>query len=97
MPTYQKPAHTRLGQRLRELRGRISLYEIEKCTGIARTLLSRYEQGKHIPTKPGLERLAKLYEVPYAELRLLQFEDQYTGTEDEPILLAWAKTHLKQA
>lgn len=91
------PATSRLGQRLRELRGFTSLYDIERTAQITRTLLSRYERGKHIPSPNALRKLAKVYGVTYEELRILELEDLYVGTEDEPILLAWAQRQLKGA
>ncbi len=85
-----------LGDKLKALRGTLSLYEVERQTGIQRTVLNNYERGKHFPTPKSLEKLAAFYKIPYKELRLLYYHDYYADhpTEAE-ITLEWAKQILE--
>jgi transcriptional regulator with XRE-family HTH domain len=67
---------------------------MEKTIGIARTLLSRYERGKHVPSPTALQRLAAFYQVPYDELRILHFEDAFSDTTERDIVMKWACQEL---
>ena len=52
-----------LGQRLRELRGVMSLREVHRLTGISDPYLSQIEKGQRRPGPRILKRLAALYAV----------------------------------
>jgi transcriptional regulator with XRE-family HTH domain len=82
---------SRLGEYLKELRGDLSLYEVQKGTGLSRNLISLYESAKQVPTIPTLKKLSEFYEVPYRHLRKLSFEDLYSDPEDRSIILEWAE------
>lgn len=78
-----------LGTRLRELRGDRTVYQIYKASGIDRTQLARYEDGR-LPEPRVLKQLAEFYGIPYFELRALAFEDMFpTGSEDRELLKQW--------
>lgn len=80
-----------LGDRLKELRGALSLVDVEKGTGLSRIGVSRYEQGVNVPEPTNLKKLAEFYEVPYSELRKLYLEDLYSDSEELAIVLEWAE------
>lgn len=82
---------THLGSLLTTLRGDQSLYEIEKATGIARTILSKYERGVRIPETPALQKLALHYKVPYKQLRKAHLSDLYTDPLEREIIIEWVK------
>lgn len=82
---------SRLGDRLKELRGTLSLVDVQKGTGLSRSGVSRYEQGVNVPEPNSLKKLAEYYAVAYKELRKLYFEDIYSDPEERSILLEWAK------
>lgn len=82
-----------MGDRLRALRGDLSLRDVEREIGIARADISRYEKGVIAPTPQRLQKLAAYYELPYKELRMLYFDDLYAGTDDLKILIEWANRH----
>lgn len=79
-----------LGDRLKELRGELSLVDVEKGTGLSRIGISRYEQGVNIPEPTNLKKLAEFYEVSYKELRKLYLEDFYSDPEERKIVFEWA-------
>lgn len=81
----------RLGQKLKELRGSLSTYEIEKESGISSAELSRYENGKHLPTPRKLQQLADYYGVKYEELRELWYDDHFSDPKERAIVLKWAE------
>jgi transcriptional regulator with XRE-family HTH domain len=86
-----------LGERLKELRGEKTLYEVERQTGIRRSALNSYEKGDHFPTPKTLEKLAEFYKVPYKELRILHYWDYYMANPTErDIVLAWAEEAKKK-
>jgi transcriptional regulator with XRE-family HTH domain len=85
---------SRLGEKLRELRGKHSLLEVERGTGISRIEVSRYEQGKYSPSPKNLEKLALYYELPYGDLRILYYDDLLKDTREREIVLRWAKQYL---
>lgn len=83
MPTVKR----KLGEKLLELRGEKSLYEVEKAAKVPRGNLYNYENGKHLPTERVLKQLADFYQFPYRELRKLYFDDYFPeGSEDREIL-----------
>lgn len=82
---------SRLGERLKELRGNDTLYEVSKCTGVPRGDLSAYEKGEHLPSAKTLSKLADYYEVPYAELRKLYYDAYFNDPIEREIVLAWAR------
>jgi transcriptional regulator with XRE-family HTH domain len=84
---------TRIGDKLKELRGSLSLFDVEKGTGITRTRISEYEKGKYLPTIPTLRKMADFLEVPWKELCFLYLEDLYTDPEQRSVVLEWAKSH----
>lgn len=59
-----------LGRRLRELRRRkkLSIYDVERKTGIHFSTISKYERNERRPSLEVLRELAALYEVPLASL-----------------------------
>ena len=79
-----------LGIRLRELRGDLSLYEIEQSTGIPRSNIKRYEEGV-LPKLETLKQLADYYEVSYESLFVLHLEDLYPGEIERSLIIQWAK------
>ena len=85
-----------LSQRLQELRGNLSLYEIEKGTGIHRKDISRYESGKYQPTRPTLKKLAEYFGVSYEELLFLYFDEQYPESEEQEVIYKWASQKLNK-
>lgn len=86
----------KLGSRLRELRGEESLYKVGKQAGVPRNNLLRYEEGHHLPTEAVLHKLAQYYDVPYAELRVLYYDDwlQRQQPEEKAIVIEWARSLL---
>ncbi len=82
----------KLAEKLRELRGETPLNQVQKATGLIRTLLRCYELGEKAIGDENLKTLSSYYNVPFAELKKLQFEDQYpTGTENRDILFEWVQ------
>ncbi len=59
-----------LGRRLRELRlkRKLSLYDVEKLTGLHFTTIGKYERNERRPSLDVLRELASVYQVPLAEL-----------------------------
>lgn len=53
--------------RLRDLRGRVSLKEMERLTGINRGALSRYERGREFPPDREIATLEQAYGAPQAD------------------------------
>jgi transcriptional regulator with XRE-family HTH domain len=87
-----------LGQKLGELRGKTSLYEIEQKTQVPRINLSRYEQGLHLPTEKVLKKLALYFNVTYDELRILYYKDFFAKHPAErEIVLKWAEYERAEA
>jgi transcriptional regulator with XRE-family HTH domain len=84
---------TRIGDKLKELRGNLSLYDVEKGTGITRIRISEYEKGKYLPTIPTLRKMADFLEVPWKELCFLYLEDLYSDPEHRELVLEWAKAN----
>lgn len=80
-----------LGAKLKELRGNLSFYEVGKACGIAPVDVSRYEEGKHLPTAKRLKALAEYYEIPYSDLRILYYEDFFSEPEERSIVIEWVK------
>ncbi len=75
-----------------ELRGQRTHYRLSKEVGIDITQLRRYELGR-IPTDDLLKKLAVFYQVPFAELKALSFEDLYPPTsEARTILCDWVES-----
>jgi transcriptional regulator with XRE-family HTH domain len=82
--------NSRLSRKLKELRGKRSLYQVEQESGISRSLIRRYEAGEHTPEDAMLKRIAGYYEVGFRILRKLQLEDEFpSGSEKRQILLEW--------
>ncbi len=80
------PSH--LGDMLKKLRANLSLYDIEKGTGLHRYVVSKYETGKNIPSVEQLKILAEFYEYPYQALRKLYFEDLLMQDDEDWLVLA---------
>ena len=77
-----------IGAVLRQLRGHMSLREVERHTGVAHHYLSPIEQGKRRPGAKFLQRLADFYGVSITEMlhraaRLLDDEDMDRDRESE--------------
>lgn len=85
---------SQLGAKLRELRGMLSLMDVERGTGISRIEISRYEQGRYAPSPQNLVKLAAFFEVPYDILRMLYYEDLFEDPKERAIALEWARQHL---
>ncbi|MEB3288209.1 MAG: helix-turn-helix transcriptional regulator [Vampirovibrionales bacterium] len=79
-----------LGNRLKELRGTFSFYEIGKAIGMTHGNLSKYEQGKVLPSRSTLKKLADYFEVSYQELFQLYLEDTYTDQAERQYIKEWA-------
>jgi transcriptional regulator with XRE-family HTH domain len=95
MPKVNLRRSTKLGKRLQELRGEVSLYEVEKQTGVSRINVSRYEKGVFLPTDTVLKKLADFYQVSYADLRILYYDDFFNkDLMEKEIALRWAKRVL---
>lgn len=76
--------------KLRELRGRRSLYSVQQKTGIDRGSLRKYELGKLIPERTMLEKLASYYEVDFAVLMKLILEDLYPeNSVERAVVIDW--------
>jgi transcriptional regulator with XRE-family HTH domain len=79
-----------LAARLRELRGELSLYKVEEGSGIPRSMLKRYESGENLPEDMTLEKLSTYYQVDYAELKTLYYEDFFPHASiNRQILFDW--------
>jgi transcriptional regulator with XRE-family HTH domain len=79
-----------LATRLRELRGERSLYKVEEGSGIPRSMLKRYESGENLPEDSTLQKLSTFYDVDYAELKTLYFEDFFpVDSVNRAILFQW--------
>lgn len=80
-----------LGDLLKELRGKDSLREASKKTGVSHTYLSIIEKGHDLrsgspvkPTPETLKSISKAYNYSYNELlRLAGYIDEYQDNEDE--------------
>jgi transcriptional regulator with XRE-family HTH domain len=84
--------NSKFAQKLKECRGKHSLYEIEKQSGISRSLLRRYESGVHVPEMPMMQRLSDFYKMPLAELQFAAFEDLYPEGIQRNLLFQWVDT-----
>lgn len=80
---------TRLGEKLKVLRGSTSLPELERSIGIARSLLSRYERGTRTPSPSTLKKIADYYKLPYKELRFIYYDDLLEEVEEAEIVQEW--------
>jgi transcriptional regulator with XRE-family HTH domain len=78
---------SRLGQQLKALRGSLSLFDVEKGTGIHRYSISRYEAGSHIPSPEQLRQLADYYGTTYTEVRRYFYEDLWAASIDEQMAM----------
>lgn len=79
-----------LGDKLKELRGTRSLYEVGKACKLIPNDVSRYEKGKRVPTPEVLERLANYYGITYKELRKLYYSDILANDEREKeVIVEW--------
>jgi transcriptional regulator with XRE-family HTH domain len=86
-----------LGAYLKELRAERSLYQIEKDSGIPRSLISRYERGVLTPEYKTLKRFADFYQVDLQALQEHGYEDLFPlGSEQRFSVLQWAQKILKQ-
>lgn len=84
-----------LGDKLKELRGTRSFYEIGKACKLIPNDISRYEQAKRVPSSEVLDRLAAYFDVTYDELRKLYYDDLFNAdSRERKIVLAWAKDNL---
>lgn len=85
---------TLLGDRLKQLRGEATLYEVGQAIGVDRSIISRYERGVIAPQPPLLKKLAEYYEVEYKRLRTLHYQDSIKEPEEQQILLEWTISAL---
>lgn len=84
------------GNRLKELRGEESLYEVAKAVGIQRTHLKRYEEGKYLPTFKTLEKLTHYYFDHHDEIWFLYFDDYFKEPYTVQMIVQWARQKLPQ-
>lgn len=65
-----------LGEELRALRKAMGLtiYDVERLTGVRFNLISAYERGQKKPSLSSARKLAKLFHVPVAQLILTPAE-----------------------
>lgn len=81
---------SQLAERLRQLRGTRTLYQVEQESGISRSLIRRYENGTHIPEEQMLRRIAEYYEFEFPALRKLHFAALFPeGSEIRKTLFEW--------
>lgn len=91
-----KPVKSKVAQRLIELRGEQSIYEVAKSVGIRRSVLQRYEAGERVPEDKNLDLLAAYYEVDFDELKVLVFEDLFPKqSRDRQVLKRWVQSWEK--
>jgi transcriptional regulator with XRE-family HTH domain len=84
-------------RRLKELRGKTSLNQIEVQTGIARRLLKAYEDGEKIPKDENLRKISHYHQIPFSDLKSLQLEDLYPeGSENREIVVGWVQQILSK-
>jgi transcriptional regulator with XRE-family HTH domain len=81
---------TPLGEKLRELRGTRTLYEVQQATKIDRGHLKRYEAGELSPTMDKLKLLGEFYGA-MEELMFLYFEELLPGELEREYVIKWAK------
>ncbi len=65
-----------LGERLRSLRleRNLSLYDVERLSGLHFTTIGKYERNERKPSLQVLRELARVYQVPLSELLELEEE-----------------------
>jgi transcriptional regulator with XRE-family HTH domain len=92
-----------LGDFLKELRGKSSLREVQEGTGISHTYLSTLEKGydprtkkPRKPTPEVLQKLAKFYNVKYADLMYLAGYLERTPDEQQGISSEEKKEKTKE-
>ena len=76
-----------IGAVLRQLRGELSLRQVERLTGVAHHYLSPIEQGKRRPGTRFLQRLADFYGVSISEMlrrAALLLEEEHLGRDADP-------------
>lgn len=74
---------SRLGAYLEKLRGNLSLFDVQKGTGIHRFAVSKYETGKNIPPPDSMKKLAEFYEISLIELQKRYFEDLFFSSPEQ--------------
>lgn len=86
---------TGIGKYIKKLRGKRSLRELERLSGVSHTYLSSVEKGKDprsgkelIPTPDVLSKLAKPLEVDYVKLMIIA---GYINKEDD-----WNKAFVQE-
>jgi transcriptional regulator with XRE-family HTH domain len=85
---------SKLGNKLRTLRGERTLYQVANAIGINRRQLQRYEEGR-LPEDEPLEKIADYYQVQFADLKELYFEDLYPeGERNREVLKKWIQKLL---
>ena len=65
---FQELEYAEIGPLLRDLRGRLSLRQLEEATGITYSYLSNIERGKRQPGFKILSKLAAYHDVPMRDL-----------------------------
>ena len=86
-----------IGPLLRHLRGRRSLREVSRSTGISDPYLSNLETGSRRPGPRVLKKLATFYDVPvHGLLRRAGYleESESEGEADEAVKVARAYDHV---
>ena len=74
---------TLLGDSLKELRGAdLSLYDVQRGTGISRGLIQAYERGEKVPGPENLVKLAEFYEVPYEDIRSRYYLECFASPQE---------------
>jgi transcriptional regulator with XRE-family HTH domain len=85
----------KLADRLRELRGDLSYYEVGKATGVHRNHIKLYELGELMPTIQNLDRLAEYYEAK-PELYYLYLDEVFPEREQREIISEWVASRLAE-
>ncbi len=80
--SLEQNATTKLGTRLRELRGAISTTSIARECGVSHVQILRYESGARVPSSKTLRVLARIFGVDYQELRKFYYLDLFSNPDE---------------
>jgi transcriptional regulator with XRE-family HTH domain len=83
-----------LRNKLKDLRGSRSTYDVEKGTGIKRAEINTYEKGGYYPSAANLKKLAHYFDVTYSELRKLYYAETITDPEEQEAIKSWVLEFL---
>lgn len=85
----------KLADRLKELRGDFSYYEVGKATGVHRNHIKLYELGELMPSIQNLDRLAEYYEAK-PELYYLYLDEVFPEQAQREIISEWVASRLAE-